>query len=89
MTCAAFLTIFGVVKVFPFTVEVLETHGTYCVFGTICWLTAAFSHWFVPETVGKTMSELQNIFAGTPPPPVDETGQSERQSEHQSDRTAN
>ena len=62
MTCTAFLTIFGVVKVFPLTVEVLETHGTYCVFGTVCWLTAAFSYWFVPETSGKSMSELHNLF---------------------------
>ena len=34
VTCVAFLTIFGVVKIFPLSVEVIDTYGTYAIFGT-------------------------------------------------------
>ena len=88
MTCTAFLTIFGVVKVFPLTVEVLETHGTYCVFGTVCWLTAAFSYWFVPETSGKSMSELQNLFGSPPSPQTSQQQEAAAVNESESDDNA-
>ena len=62
VTCMAFLTIFVVVKTFPYCVQSLETYGTYCIFGAICILTSLFSYFFVPETKGKSMAELQSLF---------------------------
>ncbi|VEN62820.1 unnamed protein product [Callosobruchus maculatus] len=36
-------------------------------FSAICFITAGFSHWFIPETKGKTLEEIQFILKGIKP----------------------
>ena len=64
MTCAAFLTVFLVVKLFPELSKLLGLEATYLGFGVICILMAVFVYFLVPETKGKTMAELQAMFEG-------------------------
>ena len=42
--------------------EVLGQHGTYFGFAVICVVLAFFTQAFVPETSGKSIVELQNLF---------------------------
>ena len=62
VACSWFGTIFILVKLFPLLKEVLGQHGTYFGFAVICVILALFTQTFVPETSGKSMVELQNLF---------------------------
>ena len=62
VTCAAFLTVFLVVKLFPEVSKMWGLDITYLGFGIICILMALFVYFLVPETKGKTMAELQALF---------------------------
>ncbi len=43
-------------------VRTLGADGTYFVYSGICFATALQSVFFVPETRGKTLSELQTLY---------------------------
>ena len=62
VACSCFGTIFILVKLFPMLKEVLGQHGTYFGFAVVCVILAFFTQTFVPETSGKSMVELQNLF---------------------------
>ncbi len=59
----AFSTIFGVVKLFPWLLSEIGSPATYASFAGVCLVTAAFSHLVVPETRGKTLQEVEEMFA--------------------------
>merc|ERR1712223_1040076 len=56
VTCAAFLTVFMVVKLFPEMSKIWGLEATYLGFGVICILMAVFVYFLVPETKGKTIA---------------------------------
>lgn len=58
----AFTTIFLVVKLFPMMTLLLGLPGTFWLFGAVCVLTAIFTVFFLPETSGKTMAQIQAMF---------------------------
>ena len=62
VTCAAFLTVFLVVKLFPEFSKVWGLHTTYLGLGIVCVVMAVFTYFYIPETKGKTMAEIQAIF---------------------------
>lgn len=62
VACAAFGTVFILVKLFPLMLQVLGQHGTYFFFAMVCVAMAFFTQVFVPETSGKSIAELQNLF---------------------------
>lgn len=37
-------------------------YGTFIFFGIFCMLAAVFSYFFVPETSGKTLEEMDSVF---------------------------
>ena len=69
----AFLTIFGVVKTFPFCLIYLRPYGTYGLYSGVCFLMAVFTWLMVPETRGKTLAELQTLY-GSPVEEEEEEG---------------
>ena len=50
VACAAFGTIFLLVKLFPMMLSQLGQHGTYLFFAAVCIVLILFTHLFVPET---------------------------------------
>ena len=50
VACAAFGTVFILVKIFPLMLQVLGQHGTYFLFAMVCVAMAFFTQVFVPET---------------------------------------
>ena len=50
VACAAFGTIFVLVKLFPMMQTEFGQHGTYFLFSVVCVVMAFFTHIFVPET---------------------------------------
>lgn len=60
--CVCFTVLFAVVKTFPMMVRTLGPDGTYFIYSGICFATAMYSLFFVPETRGKTLSELQTLY---------------------------
>ena len=62
VTCAAFFTVFLVVKLFPELTKAWGLQAIYLGFGVICVVMAIFTYTYVPETKGKSMAELQTMF---------------------------
>ena len=58
----AFLTIFAIVKLFPFALASVGTSWTYGAFGAVSVVTAVFVWALVPETGTKTLAEVEAIF---------------------------
>ncbi len=54
---------FIVVKVFPISMAFIGATTTYGFFAAICLLATIFSFFFVPETSGKSVEDLQNMYA--------------------------
>jgi len=54
--------VFTVVKVFPIAMVSMGATMTYGFFAVMCVLASVFSFYFVPETRGKTVDELQNMW---------------------------
>ena len=63
VACAAFGTIFLLVKLFPMMLSHLGQHGTYLFFAAVCLVLIVFTHLFVPETrYVKSLKITQLIF---------------------------
>ena len=58
----AFSTIFCLVKVFPAMLGVLGAPATYGTFAALCFVTTAFAGLAIPETKGKTLQEVEDLF---------------------------
>ncbi|KAG7318381.1 hypothetical protein KOW79_018136 [Hemibagrus wyckioides] len=59
-TCA-----FIVTKTFQNITDLITSAGTFWMFSCICALNVIFTVFFVPETKGKTLEEIQSHFKGT------------------------
>ncbi|XP_059480638.1 facilitated trehalose transporter Tret1-2 homolog [Neocloeon triangulifer] len=59
------ITLFVTTKVYPWAVHVLHPHGLFFFFGICALLGTLFVYLFVPETKGRTLSEIEDYFSGT------------------------
>ncbi|KAL0891907.1 hypothetical protein ABMA27_015155 [Loxostege sticticalis] len=63
-TCAAHLSVFSVVKTFPLLKHLLHDYGTFGLYGSMSIFGTAFFYFFLPETKGKTLQEIEDYFCG-------------------------
>ena len=56
------MSIFITTKMFPTMLELLGPHWTYWMFGSVALVSNAFYYFFVPETKGKSLVEIQKGF---------------------------
>ena len=56
------ISIFITTKMFPTMLELLGPHWTYWMFGSVALVSNAFYYFFVPETKGKSLVEIQKGF---------------------------
>lgn len=57
---------FLVTKTFNDIIAYLGTHGAFWMFGGICFVSFFFVLFFVPETRGKSLEDIERKFAGKP-----------------------
>lgn len=58
----AYLLMFGTVKAFPFILEAIQIQWIFCIFFLINCLGFCFIYYFLPETLGKSFSEIEQYF---------------------------
>ncbi|CAK1552855.1 unnamed protein product [Leptosia nina] len=63
-TCIAHLSIFTVVKTFPYLKHSLNDYGTFGLYGGLSLCGTAFFYFFLPETKGKSLQEIEDYFSG-------------------------
>ncbi|XP_034824898.1 facilitated trehalose transporter Tret1-like isoform X2 [Maniola hyperantus] len=63
-TCAAHLSIFSVVKTFPYIKYGLNDYGAFGLYGAISIAGLAFFYIFLPETKGRSLQEIEDYFCG-------------------------
>lgn len=61
MACR-WIAMFLVLIIFTPLVETFGLGITYCFFSVVCFITAAFSHFYLPETKGLSVDEIQKLF---------------------------
>lgn len=59
---AAYLIMFGTVRIFPFALDWLGAEGIFFVFSTTSFIGVVFIYIFLPETFGKTLEEIEKNF---------------------------
>lgn len=64
-TCLAWILLFLITKEFERLRFALNDYGAFWFFGGFCLLSCFFVGFFVPETKGRTLEEIQEHFAGT------------------------
>jgi SP family facilitated glucose transporter-like MFS transporter 8 len=62
MVAVAYILMFGVVKSFPFALSVIGTEGIFFFFSFMSLTGVVFVYKFLPETLGKTLQEIENDF---------------------------
>jgi sugar porter (SP) family MFS transporter len=63
-TCAAHSFVFIVVKTYPLLVHGVERHGAFIIYGIISFVATIFFYFYLPETKGKTLQEIEDYFSG-------------------------
>ncbi|XP_068630319.1 facilitated trehalose transporter Tret1-like [Battus philenor] len=63
-TCAAHLSVFSVVKTFPFLKSTLNDYGAFALYGSMSLAGMIFFYFFLPETKGRTLQEIEDYFCG-------------------------
>lgn len=53
---------FATVRIFPFALDWLGAEGIFFVFATTSFAGVIFIYFFLPETFGKTLEEIENYF---------------------------
>ena len=53
---------FLIVKLTPFVISTLGIYGLFCVFGIVVTCTGIFAFFFMPETTGLTLIEIQKMY---------------------------
>ncbi|XP_014253816.1 facilitated trehalose transporter Tret1-like [Cimex lectularius] len=64
-TCITYLVSFVAVKLYPTMLTVLGKHGVFFFYGSMAFLGTIFVIFYLPETQGKTLAEIEKYFAGT------------------------
>ncbi|XP_058060057.1 facilitated trehalose transporter Tret1-like [Anopheles bellator] len=59
---------FIIIKVYPSLVETIGNANVFIMFGCLSVLGIAFVYFFLPETKGRTLEEIENRFRGTEVP---------------------
>lgn len=62
MVGIAYILMFGVVKSFPFALDVTGAEGMFFFFSVMSLAGVAFVYVFLPETLGKTLQEIEDYF---------------------------
>jgi len=63
-TCSAHLFVFAVVKTFPLIQHTASNHGSFWIYGSISLLGTIFFYFYLPETKGRTLHEIEDYFSG-------------------------
>ncbi|XP_026739626.1 facilitated trehalose transporter Tret1-like isoform X2 [Trichoplusia ni] len=63
-TCVAHMSVFSVVKTFPFLKQNLNDYGVFGLYGSMSLLALIFFYFCLPETKGKTLQEIEDYFSG-------------------------
>ena len=56
------MTAFTLLKIYPSLINKLGLHGIFLFHGAICILVSVLAGIFLPETEGKTMTQLENLY---------------------------
>jgi len=72
-TCCAHFCVFLVVKTFPLLQVLISKHGVFWLYGAISLTGTLFFFYFLPETKGRSLQEIEDYFSGrtktlAPPP---------------------
>jgi len=62
VVAVAYILMFGVVKSFPFALNVIGTEGIFFFFSFMSLAGVVFVYKFLPETLGKSLQEIENYF---------------------------
>lgn len=62
-TCIAYIFSFVSVKAYPDMIKIMGKHGIFCFYALFSLLGTFFIIFFLPETRGKTLGEIENIYA--------------------------
>lgn len=57
-----YIMMFFVIKIFPFALDCFELRGIFYIFSCNCLMAVLLIYWFLPETLGKSFSEIQAVF---------------------------
>lgn len=63
-TSMTYIFSFIAVKLFPYMMEVMQKHGVFYFYGVMALYGTVFLFFFLPETQGKTLAEIESHFAG-------------------------
>ncbi|KAK2723674.1 facilitated trehalose transporter Tret1-like [Artemia franciscana] len=66
------LTGFAVVKMYPLLVKSIGSHGVFWIYAASCIFGSIFIYFFLPETKGKTIQEIEDFFCKLPMVEVEE-----------------
>lgn len=62
MVAAAYIMMFGAVKLFPYAMDWLGVQGLFYVFATTSFVGVCFMFVYLPETLGKSFEEIEAKF---------------------------
>ncbi|KAF2882484.1 hypothetical protein ILUMI_23709 [Ignelater luminosus] len=62
MISVAYLLMFGTVKVFPFLLEIIQIQSLFYIFSVVNLCGVCFIFFFLPETLGKSFTEIERYF---------------------------
>lgn len=63
-TMMAHTFVFLVVKTYPKLAMLVERHGAFLIYGCISVIGTIFFYFFLPETKGRTLQEIEDYFSG-------------------------
>jgi len=63
-TCITYMVSFVAVKIYPSMLESLNKHGVFFFYGAMALLGTIFVIIWLPETQGKTLAEIEDLFRG-------------------------
>ncbi|XP_052126907.1 facilitated trehalose transporter Tret1-like [Frankliniella occidentalis] len=72
----AYLFMFGVVKSFPYTMATIGARNVFYLFGGMACVATVFVFFCLPETLGRSLGEIEAIFVKKPEEKVEKQGKS-------------